>query len=148
MMLSDLMAVVQRIRTPPATSPRLKAKQPMTIPSLRDIRNQQQANKVNAQCRECARLLSNHLFIWRKSLPEKSTGKSWSTESLSFQGMDIDVFSTFIMERFTLTTEDRREWLLDRAVADLIWRSCTAADSPLPVASWQTEMDRKRKAVR
>jgi hypothetical protein len=33
-------------------------------------------------------------------------------------------------------------------VADRILQACTASDSPLPLASWQLQTDRKRKAAR
>jgi hypothetical protein len=145
MMLTDLMWHVSRIFTPPA---KLPGRLTMVIPSLADLRDGRQAEKVAAQCRECAKLLAAHLYVWRKAFPEKTTVKNWSKETQSFVGMNIEDFQNFLMADFTLKTTDGREWLADKTIADRIWQSCTAADSPLPEASWQVERDLKRKEVR
>ena len=39
--------------------------------------------------------------------------------------MDIDLFREYLMQHFTLVTDDNREWLLDRSIASLIWQACT-----------------------
>jgi hypothetical protein len=113
----------------------------MIIPSLEDVRNSAQSGKVEAQCKECARLLARHLYLWRKPYPEKSKVKSGNAKSLSFTGMDIEVFANYLMEHFSLKTQDAREWPLDRSIAALIWNACTEDGSPLPEASSQIEMD-------
>ena len=145
MQLTDLMYAVSHIFTPPPKAPDRKT---MVISSLQDTRNERMKEKVTAQCQECSRLLSNHFFVWRKSFPEKATLKSWSKEGLCFQGMDIQMFENYIMQNFNLVTEDNRPWLLDRSIAALIWNACCAEDSPLGLASWQVEMDLKRKTAR
>jgi hypothetical protein len=88
------------------------------------------------------------LYVWRKPYPEKATVNSWSSDTQSFVGMTIEDFANFVMANFTLKTANGREWLLDRAVAATIWAACVEPGSPLPEASWQIEMDRKRKAAR
>jgi hypothetical protein len=120
----------------------------MTIPCLRDLRDGAQATKVQGQCAACAMQLAGSLYVWRKPFPGKATVKSWSTETQSFVGMTIEDFATFLMANFTLKTADGKEWLLDRAVALQIWAACVEPGSPLSEASWQTEIDRKRKAAR
>jgi hypothetical protein len=145
MMLSELVNFVSRVWTPPAMLPGMLT---MVIPALRDIRDGRQAEKVAAQCRDCARLLAVNLFVWRKSFPEKASLKMWNKDTMSFIGMTLEDFQNFLMANFTLKTSDRKEWLCDKVIADRIWQACTATDSPLPVASWQTETDRKRKAAR
>jgi hypothetical protein len=74
--------------------------------------------------------------------------KNWSRETQSFIGMTIEDFQNYLMANFTLKTADGKEWLMDKVIADRIWEACTATKSPLPLASWQTEIDRKRKAAR
>jgi hypothetical protein len=143
--LSDLLNHVSRLWNPPQRVPGRKV---MVIPFIRDINNSLQAGTVAAQCAACAKQLAGSLYVWRKPFPGKATVKSWSTDTQSFVGMSIEDFATFLMANFTLKTADGKEWLLDRAVAVPIWAACVAADSPLPEASWQTEMDRKRKAAR
>jgi hypothetical protein len=143
--LTDLLNHVSRLWTPPAKVPGRKV---MVIPFIRDIDNGLQAGTVAAQCAACAKQLASHLYVWRRAFPQQSTLKSWDTASLSFQGMDLDLFREYLMRNFTLSTPDGKQWLLDRAVAVPIWAACVAADSPLPEASWQAEIDRKRKAAR
>ena len=146
MQLSDLLHHVSQLWTSPpkAAGGRLT----MIIPTLRDIRDERQAATVAAQCRLCASQLVPHMYVWRKQPPERSTLKLWNVETASFTGMSIEDFANFVMSHFQLKTSDGREWLLDKTVADRIWYSCIAADSPLPLANWQIEMDRKRKAAR
>jgi hypothetical protein len=143
--LSDTIHFATSLFTPP---PKVQGRLTMVIPTLRDIRDGRQSEKVRNQCRECAKLLAAHLYVWRKPFPEKATVKSWNKESLCFQGMDIDLFAGYLMTNFTLRTEDNHEWLLDRSIAASIWEACVATDSPLGEASWQIEMDLKRKAAR
>jgi hypothetical protein len=148
MQLSDMIfATVGRIFHP-AINPRLQGKERMIIPSLRDLSSSRHSAKVEKQCREAAKLLAGHLYIWRKPFPEKSTVKIWNTESLSFVGMNIEDFQNFLIEHFVLVTDDNRQWLLDRNIAAMIWNSCTEEASPLLEASWQEERNRKRKAAR
>ena len=111
-------------------------KERMIIPSLYDVRNGQQA-KVDSQCRECAKQLATHLYVWKKPFPQKSTVKKWDAKSLCFTGMDIDFFASYLMNDFSVRTDDNREWLLDRCIAALIWNACTEDSSPLPLASWE-----------
>jgi hypothetical protein len=144
--LTDLMHLVSQIWTPPA---KVHGKLiTMIIPSLQDTRNERMKEKVDTQCRECSRLLSTHLFVWRKPFPEKPSLKSWSKEGLCFQGMNIEDFQNYVMQHFNLVTADNRPWLLDRSIAALIWNACCAEDSPLGLASWQEEINLKRKAIR
>jgi hypothetical protein len=145
MQLTDLLSYVTRTWKPPV---KLPGRQTIVIPSISDLRDGRQTEKVAAQCRECARPLAVHLYVWRKPFPEKATLKLWSKETMSFVGMNIEDMQNLLMERFTLCTEDRHEWLADRCIADRIWQACITDDSPLPLATWQSEMDRKRKEVR
>jgi hypothetical protein len=145
MQLSDMLWSVSRIFTPPAKVP---GRQTMIIPSLRDLRDGRQAAKVQAQCQLCARQLAGRLYVWRKPPPDRSTLKLWNVETASFTGMTIEDFATFVMANFTVKTADGREWLLDKTVADRIWRSCIDSASPLPEASWEVEITLKRKAAR
>lgn len=145
MQLSDLICAVSRIWSPP---PKVQGRQTMTIPSLADIRDGRHSEKVRNQCRDCAKLLATHLYVWRKPYPEKATVKTWSKESQSFVGMNIQDFQNYLMTNFTLKTADGREWLADRSIAALIWNACCEDGSPLPPASWQVETDLKRKATR
>jgi hypothetical protein len=143
--LTDLLSYVSRAFTPP---PKLPGRLTMVIPVLRDINDGRMSAKVAAQCRECAKQLAAHLYVWRKQFPERTTVKKWSKETQSFIGMNITDFQNFLMANFTLKTTDGREWLADKSIADRIWQSCTATDSPLPEASWQEERNMKRKAAR
>jgi hypothetical protein len=137
MRLTDLIwASVSRIFTPP---PKVAGRRTMTIPSLADVRDGRQAERVAAQCRECAKLLAAHLYVWRKPFPEKATVKKWNKETMSFVGLNIEDFQNLLMANFILKTSDGREWLADRSIAALIWNACCAEDSPLPPASWQEE---------
>lgn len=145
MMLTDLISYISHAFTPPAKAPDRKT---MIIPALCDTRNGRQAEKVAAQCRNCAKLLAAHLYVWRKPYPEKSSLKRWNKDTMSFVGLNIEDLQNLLMANFTLQTADRKEWLCDKAIADLIWQSCTATDSPLPLASWQEETNLKRKAAR
>jgi hypothetical protein len=146
MQLTDLIfATVSRLWTPPAKVP---GRLTMIIPALRDLRDGGQADKVAAQCRECAHLLARHLYVWRKPFPDKATVKQFNKETMSFTGMNLEDFQNFLMTYFTLKTADGREWLADKPVADRILEACTEPDSPLPLASWQIEIDLKRKAAR
>lgn len=146
MMLSDLLHAASSLFRPPAVQPYSREK--MIIPNLQDCRNERMKEKVDAQCRECSRLLATHLFVWRKPFPEKPTLKSWSRESQCFQGMDIEVFQNYVMQNFNLVTADNHPWLLDRSIAAFIWNACCADDSPLGSASWQEETNRKRLEAR
>jgi hypothetical protein len=145
MMLTDLVNYVSRIWTPPQRVPGRKV---MVIPFIKDINSTVQAGTVTAQCAACAKQLAGILYVWRKPFPGKATVKSWSTDTHSFVGMTIEDFATFVMANFTVKTSDGKEWLLDRAVAVQIWAACVEPGSPLSEASWQTEIDRKRKAAR
>jgi hypothetical protein len=139
------MHLCSRIFTPP---PKIPGRLTMLIPLIRDVRDGAKAESVTAQCHECAKLLSIHLYKWARPYPERSTVKQWNKETMSFVGLTIEDFQNFLMSNFILKTTDGKEWLADKCVADLIWRACTAADSPLPIASWQEETNRKRKAAR
>jgi hypothetical protein len=143
--LSDLKNYVSRIFTPP---PKIHTRLTIVIPSLADVRNCTQADKVHSQCQLCAKLLASHLYVWRKSFPERTTVKQWGKKTMSFTGMNIEDFQNFLMANFKLKTMDGREWLLDKTIADHIWQACVAENSPLPLASWNVAMDLKRKAVR
>jgi hypothetical protein len=145
MQLSDLIAYVSRVFTPP---PKVSGRQTMIIPYLRDVNSSLHAATVQAQCQQCAKKLASHLYVWRKQAPERTTVKNWSTETQSFTGMQIEDFAYFIMSRFELRTADGREWGLDKAVAIQIWNACIAADSPLPLANWEVEISLKRQAAR
>jgi hypothetical protein len=145
MQLSLVIRYISRLWTPPAKVP---GRPTMIIPSLRDLRDGGQAAKVKFQCEQCAMQLAGSLYVWRKAFPGKATVKSWSTDTQSFVGMTIEDFANFLMANFTLKTADGKEWLLDRAVAVPIWAACVEPGSPLPEASWQAEIDRKRKAAR
>jgi hypothetical protein len=83
-----------------------------------------------------------------RQLPERSNLKLWNVETMSFIGMTIEDFATFVMANFTVKTADGKEWLLDRCIASLIWAACTEPGSPLPTASWEIEMNLKRQAAR
>jgi hypothetical protein len=143
--LSDLICAVSRLWTPLARIPGRKV---MLIPFIKDINKSLQAATVAAQCAACAMQLAGSLYVWRKPFPGKATVKSWSTDTQSFIGMTIEDFATFLMANFTLRTTDGKEWLADKVVADHIWQSCTDADSPLPLASWEEEITLKRRAAR
>jgi hypothetical protein len=145
MTLTELVNYVSRAWTPPPKNP---GRQTMVIPAIVDLRDGRQAAKVQSQCQLCAKQLAGHLYVWRRSFPQQPTVKSWDAASLTFQGMDLDLFRDFLMRNFVLKTPDGKEWALDRVVAAAIWAACIAADSPLPPASWQIEMDRKRLAAR
>jgi hypothetical protein len=125
-----------------------KGKPIMIVPYLAAIRDARQAGTVAAQCRECSRQLASHLYVWRKSFPAKSTLKTWNAADFCFNGMDLDLFINYLTEHYRFHTEDSREWLLDRAIAALIWDTCTAPDSALPLADWLVERTLKRKAAR
>ena len=120
----------------------------MLTPHIKDINNSLQAATVAAQCQQCAKDLAGSLYVWRKPFPGKATVKSWDTASLTFQGMDLDLFREYLIRSFVLTTADSKEWLFDRAVAAAIWAACVAQDSPLPLASWEAEITLKRTAAR
>ena len=63
--LSDMIfATVGRIFHP-AINPRL-SKERMIIPSLRDLSSSRHSAKVEKQCREAAKLLAGHLYVWKK----------------------------------------------------------------------------------
>lgn len=146
MQLSDLICAVSRLWSPPAKIPGRKV---MVIPFIKDVNNTLQAGKVAAQCAACAKqLAAGHLFVWRRSFPQQSTVKRWDTASLSFQGMDLDLFRDYLMQNFVLKTPDGKEWALDRAVAAPIWAVCVEPGSALPEASWLIERTRKREAGR
>jgi hypothetical protein len=116
--------------------PKTKGKPILIIPYLTAIRDARQAEIVAAQCRECSRQLCSHLYVWRRSFPQKATLKFWNVEDCCFSGMDLDSFIGYLSERYRFYTEDSREWLLDRAIAALIWDTCTSQDTPLKEASW------------
>jgi hypothetical protein len=120
----------------------------MIVPYLQAIRDARQANIVSAQTKECSRLLASQLYVWRRDFPQKSTLKFWNVEDCCFSGMDLDSFIGHLTEHYRFFTEDSREWILDRAIAALLWDACVAEDSPLSLASWQIETDLKRKAIR
>jgi hypothetical protein len=145
MLLSDLVNFVSHVWTPPA---KLPGRLTMIIPSLADVRNCAQADRVTVQCREAAQLLAAHLYVWRKPPPGKATVKQWNKETMSFTGMNITDFQNFLMANFNLVTADNHPWLLDRSIAAMIWEACCAADSPLGLASWQEEINRKRLEAR
>jgi hypothetical protein len=145
--LRELIHRIRRLWTPPPP-PKLPTRPTMIIPTIADVRNCTQAEKVQSQCRECSKLLAPHLYVWHKPFPEKPTVKRWNPDSLSFTGMDLNLFAGYLMQQFTLKTADGKEWLLDRSIAALIWAECTDEGSPLPEASWEVEMAFKRKAVR
>jgi hypothetical protein len=129
-------------------SPKIKDKPTMVIPSFADLRDGSQIEKVKAQCFVCSQQLAKHLYRWERSFPQKSLLKVWEPETLSFVTVDLDSFSNYLTQHFALYTDDGSRWLADRVVADRILQACTASDSPLPLASWQLQTDRKRKAVR
>jgi hypothetical protein len=145
MLLTDLMAFCSSVLTPPA---KLPGRLTMVIPSLADLRDGRQSEKVRSQCAEVATLLAAHLYVWRKPFPEKATVKKWNMETMSFVGLNIEDLQNLLMSNFILKTADGREWLADKSIADRIWEACTAADSPLPEASWLVERDLKRKEAR
>jgi hypothetical protein len=118
----------------------------MIVPYLQAIRDARQADIVAAQCRECSRQLASTLYVWRRAFPAKSTLKFWNVEDCCFSGMDLDSFIGYLTERYRFHTEDSREWILDRAIAALIWDSCTSQETPLKEASWLLERTLKREA--
>jgi hypothetical protein len=142
---TDLLRAVRRIFSRPA---KINRKPILVIPYLAAIRDARQADTVAAQCRECSRLLASHLYVWRRTFPQKSTVKTWNAGDQCFSGMDLDLFISYLTARYRFHTEDSREWILDRAITALIWDACTGENSVLPPASWQVETDLKRRAVR
>jgi hypothetical protein len=141
----DLLRAVRRMFLRP---PKITGKPTMVIPSFADLRDGSQAEKVKAQCHACAMQLAKHLYRWERSFPQKSLLKIWEPETLSFVTMDLEAFSAYLVQHFALYTDDGSRWLADRVVADRIMQACVAADSPLPLADWQLQTDRKRKAAR
>jgi hypothetical protein len=142
---TNLLCAVRRTFLQP---PKIKAKPTMVIPSFADLRDGSQTAKVQAQCQQCAKQLASHVYRWERSFPQKSLIKRWEPETLSFVTVDLDNFSNYLTQHFALYTDDGSRWLADRVVADRILQACAASDSPLPLASWQLQTDRKRKAIR
>jgi hypothetical protein len=89
MTLSDLIHAVIRVLNPAARNPGSRPKPTMIIPSFSDLRDGSQSEKVRRQCHACARLLSEHLYRWERTFPQKSLVKTWDTGTMSFVGMDI-----------------------------------------------------------
>jgi hypothetical protein len=117
----------------------------MVVPYLKEINNFSYQTKVNAQVHRCAEQLAAHLFKWKKEWPSLSRVMFWSVSEKRFLGLDLDNFAIFIERQFRVQTEDRMAWRLDRVIAARIWATCIADDSPLPPASWQIELNRKRE---
>jgi hypothetical protein len=128
--------------------PRIKDKPTLIIPSFADLRDGSLTDKVKAQCFVCSQQLAKHLYRWERSFPQKSLIKKWEPQTLSFVTLDLESFSNYLTQHFALYTDDGSRWLADRVMADRILQACTASDSPLPLASWQLQTDRKRKAAR
>jgi hypothetical protein len=141
----DLLRAVRRVFLQP---PKIKGKPTMIIPSFADLRDGSQTEKVQAQCQQCAKQLASHLYRWERSFPQKSLIKIWEPGTLSFVTVDLDSFGCYLMQHYALYTDDGNRWLADRVVADRIMQVCVGPDSPLPLASWQLQTDRKREAVR
>jgi hypothetical protein len=138
-----LLLAVRRVFLQPA---KLKGKPILIIPYLTAIRDARQADAVAAQTKECSRRLASTLYVWRRSVSQKSTVKYWNVQDCCFSGMDLDLFIAYLTAHYRFFTEDSREWTLDRAIAALLWDSCTAPDSPLPLADWPVERTLKRRA--
>jgi hypothetical protein len=145
MILTNLLCAVRRTFSRP---PKIKGKPTMIIPSFADLRDGSQSEKVKAQCHACAQLLAKQLYKWERSFPQKSLVKIWEPETLSFVTMDLDGFSNYLTQHYALYTDDENRWLADRIVADRIMQACVGQDSPLPLANWQIQTDRKRAAAR
>jgi hypothetical protein len=116
MLLTDLLHLVTRTWIPPTKLPNRLT---MVIPSLADVNNCRQTDKVASQCHECAKLLAahcatsrtgqfndveQHLYVWRKPYPEKASVKMWNRDTMSFTGMTLEDFQNFLMANFTLKT--------------------------------------------
>ena len=145
MNLPNLLLAFRRIFS---RSPKIKEKPTMIIPSFADLRDGSQTEKVKAQCFGCAQQLAKTLYKWERQFPQKSLLKIWEPGTLSFVTVDLDGFAHYLTQHFGLYTDDGNRWLADRVVADRILQACVAGDSPLPLASWQIQTDRKRKAAR
>jgi hypothetical protein len=115
----------------------------MVVPFIADSDAWIKQESVKAMCRKAAEQLSKYLFVWRKPFPSKDTIKSWCSIEKRFQGMDLGDFQDFVLDHYSVRTADHQQWLLDSKIASLIWAECIAADSPLPVASWAIEAQRR-----
>jgi hypothetical protein len=142
-LFTNLLRDIRRLFRQP---PKIKGKPILVIPYLSAIRDARQADTVTAQTKECSRLLASHLYVWRRSFPQRSTLKFWNVEDCCFSGMDLDFFISYLTTNYRFHTEDSREWILDRAIGSLIWDACVSEASPLPAATWQIQTDRKRVA--
>jgi hypothetical protein len=137
--LTNLLRIFHRPARP-------KSKPIMIVPYLTAIRDSRQADIVAAQAKECSRQLASHLYVWRRAFPQRSTLKFWNVEDCCFSGMDLDSFISYLTANYRFFTEDSREWILDRAIAALLWDACVSETSPLKEASWLLERTLKRKA--
>jgi hypothetical protein len=120
----------------------------MVIPYLKDCDDWRKADQVKAQCHRCAEQLAPYFYRWEKKFPERSTVKTWDACERKFRGVDLDLFTLLIEERFRIDTADHRQWRLDKKIAAKIWEQCIAADSPLPAASWTIEAEKRKAAGR
>ena len=124
-----------------------KPKQPptkpvMTIPFLNELRDSRSQAKVTEQCRKCSRQLVGHLYKWTEGSDIPSL-KTWGQNT--FLGVDLPLFQEYLMEHFILLTDDKKQWLLDPAIADRIYAACTADDSPLELASLAIERTKRKE---
>jgi hypothetical protein len=119
----------------------------MVIPSMDDLANSaDRAEKIKSLCAACAKQLAKHYYVWRKGNPLFGVLKTW--EGDRFLGVDLTMLITYIVN--TYDTYDGEEHFLGpcRAVAALIWEAATAADSPLPTASWTIELQMKKATAK
>jgi hypothetical protein len=85
LILNNLLQVIRWIFHRP---PKLKGKPIMIVPYLASIRDARQADIVAAQTKECSRLLAPHLYVWRRTFPQKPTLKTWNAADCCFTGME------------------------------------------------------------
>jgi hypothetical protein len=118
----------------------------LLVPYLKDCGDFHKQAEVTAQCKKCAVALATHLFVWRKVFPSKSAVKFWCPTEKKFLGMSLQDFQNFVNNHYSIRTADHKEFLLDPSIASLVLEQCIAEDSPLPVASWAVEAQRRRAA--
>lgn len=144
MLLTDLMSVVQRIWTPPATNP--KTDRPiLTVPVHRQINNQQGEAPI-ALAKAAAQIAVSGL-VWKWiNVNGKPYLCSWNATEKVFLRGELNDWVYFIGEHFQVRDTNNIQYLGPSPVVMDRLISAVLAHPDTPIASFALQLQKKREA--
>jgi hypothetical protein len=112
----------------------------LILPDLKTINEFQQELIIRQQLKAIAEQLSEYYWKWPRPWPQKPSLKTWNEKYQEFNGVDLNLFIYYISNFFDCMTADGTHYASPaRVIADRIFASCIAEDSPLPIANHAIE---------